>query len=58
MLKYRATAQNKDGWTFQFFFVGDGTMLDAQKNLDSIVLEDGMFLKYGPWSAVGGVYRC
>ena len=58
-MRYRATARNKDGWTFMFFFFGldGGTEDEAQRELNRIVSEDDQHLKYGPWVVNGIVKR-
>lgn len=56
-MRYRATARNKDGWTFVFFFGGNGTPDEAQRELNRIVSEDDQHLKYGPWNVNGIINR-
>jgi hypothetical protein len=53
MPKFRATAYNDKGWTFQFFFKHDGWgQIDekARLALDLLVEADPMHKQNGPWN--------
>lgn len=56
-MRYCATARNKDGWVFVFFFGGNGAADEAQRELNRVVLEDDLFMKYGPWHVTDVVHR-
>lgn len=51
-MRFRATAFNGNGDTFQFWFCNpnwNGIYEVAQKALDDAVEKDAMHKKYGPW---------